>query len=230
MRSILKFIILTTITLLIPILVMTIAYKIGVSDLGLLIGQMIIILAYVLIFTYLFRYKKSYEEESLELIKDVRDIDKLKDIREKRRSFRSKAAITSQILSIKYSDDELANLKKYANKPEDIKHYFAAKIDNAKTSDREVIRENRDKYLRRVEKKIHIYPDFNQNLKEAVKWTVFFLAFAFIYNIIGNNLEDGELKAAFIIIGMIVLALIMVMAILWIVRTVVAFWQKEYFE
>lgn len=230
MRSILKFITLTAITLLIPSLIMTIAYNIGVDNVGLLIAQMLIILCFVLVFTYLMRYKKKYEEDTISLIKGVRDIDKLKDLRDKRRTFKSKAAITSQILSLDYSEKELANLKKYASTPKDMEHYFAARIDHADKNDRDKIKKNRDAYLKRNEKKILIYPDFNQNLRDAIKWTVFFFLFAIIYNIIGNRIKANQSKAAFIVLGMAVLGLVMAMAILWIIRTVISFWQKEYFE
>lgn len=227
MRSILKFLLVAIITITIPTIIMSIAYYAELNEIGLLISQMLIILIFVLIFTFLMRYQRKYEKDTVKMIEGTRDLSKLRQIRDDRRSYKSKASATSKILAIEYSDEELANLRKYASTPEDMEHYFAAMIDNAHKEEREKLRAKRDAYMKRHGKKIYVYPDFKENLRTAGKWMLFFFAFAIVYNIIPNFITNDVALATYIVLGMMVLAVVMIMTILWIVRAVTSYWNQD---
>lgn len=228
MRSILKFIILSLITILIPSLIMSIVYYLGLNNIGIIIGQLFVILSFVFIFQLLFKKSRQYEKDTLKMIEKTRDIDELKKLRDSRRTYRSKAKITHKILSIAYSDEELANLKKYATDKEDMDHYYSALIDNAKGDERESYKIRRDNFDKRYGKKLTIYPDFKGNLKTSLKWMAFFFALAIIYNLIPKYLTTDFAFAVFYIFGMAFLAIVMVNTILWIVRTLSSYWTKDY--
>lgn len=174
MRSILKFLGLTIITILIPALFMGLATIFGFKDIGVLIAQMLVILVFVFIFTNLLKYQRNYEAETEKLLTNTNDVEKLRTLRENRKTYKSKAAITSKILRKNYSDDEARTLLKYATTNEDMDHYYAAIIDQADKNDREILREKRDNFEKRYGKKQLIFPDFNENLKTALKWMAFF--------------------------------------------------------
>ena len=142
MRSILLFVIIALITILIPAIVMSIVSLIGGGDLLVIIGQMLIILTFVLIFTRYLKYKRKYEIDTENLISGQKDIEKLKKLRNERKTYQSKAAITYQILANEFSDEEAANLKKYATRPSDMEHYYSALIDNATKEKRDEIRKS----------------------------------------------------------------------------------------
>lgn len=229
MRSILLFIIIVLITILIPAIVMSIVSLIGGGDLLVIIGQMLIILTFVLIFTRYLKYKRKYEIDTENLINGQKDIEKLKKLRDERRTYQSKAAITYQILTNEFSNEEAANLKKYATRPSDMEHYYSAIIDNASKENRDEIRKKRDYFLNRYSKKNMIYPDFKGNLKTSGKWIGFFFLLYIIYSIIGNKVPMGEfVYASYVLLGMLILAVVMINTILWIVRTLSSYWAKAY--
>lgn len=229
MRSILKFLGLTIITILIPALFMGLATLLNFSEIGVMIAQMFVILVFVFIFTNLLKYQRKYEAETENLLASTKDIEKLKLLREKRRTYKSKAAITSKILSQYYSDDEIKNLLKYATTNEDMDHYYAALIDQADKNDRQILREKRDNFENRYGKKQLIFPDFDGNLNTALKWMVFFFIAAFLYNFLPARLIKNDASmAAFLLLGMLFLAVVMVNTILWIVRTLKSYWIKDY--
>ena len=58
MRSVLKFLILSLITLLIPGVILGIAYKLDLNDIGIMISQMLVMLVFVLVFTNILKYMK----------------------------------------------------------------------------------------------------------------------------------------------------------------------------
>lgn len=229
MRSILKFLGLTIITILIPALFMGLATLLNFSEMGVMIAQMFVILVFVFIFTNLLKYQRKYEAETENLLASTKDIEKLKLLREKRRTYKSKAAITSKILNQNYSDEEIKNLLKYATTNEDMDHYYAALIDQADKNDRQILREKRDNFENRYGKKQLIFPDFDGNLKTALKWMVFFFIAAFLYNFLPARLIKNDASmAAFLLLGMLFLAVVMVNTILWIVRTLKSYWIKDY--
>ena len=229
MRSILKFLGLALITLLIPGLVMGLSYKLNLSDIGIIVSQMIVILIFVLVFTNIFKYMRKYERDTEKLIDQTRDLEELKKLRDDRKTYRSKAIITSKILSLDYSKDEAENLKKYATTKEDMEHYYSAIIDHAEKKDREALKIRRDNFNKRYGKKQRVYPDFRENLKTAVKWTVFFFLLAIFYNIVPRYIEKSEVAlASFYMLGMIFLAIVMINTILWIVRSLSSYWASDY--
>lgn len=229
MRSILKFLGLTIITILIPALFMGLATLLNFSEMGVMIAQMFVILVFVFIFTNLLKYQRKYEAETENLLASTKDIEKLKLLREKRRTYKSKAAITSKILNQNYSDEEIKNLLKYATTNEDMDHYYAALIDQADKNGRQSLREKRDNFENRYGKKQLIFPDFDGNLKTALKWMAFFFIAAFLYNFLPARLIKNDASmAAFLLLGMLFLAVVMVNTILWIVRTLKSYWIKDY--
>lgn len=229
MRSILLFIIIALVTILIPAVVMSIVSLIGGGDLLVIVGQMLIILTFVLIFTRYLKYSRKYEMDTDNLIKGQKDTAKLRKLRDERRTYQSKAAITYQILVSEFSNEEAANLKKYATIPSDMEHYYSAIIDNTSKEKRDEIRKKRDYFLNRYGKKTMIYPDFKENLKTSGKWIGFFFLLYIIYSIIGNKVVMGEfVYASYVLLGMLILAVVMINTILWIVRTLRSYWAKDY--
>lgn len=229
MRSILLFSLIALITILIPGLVMSIVAAIGGGDILVIIGQMFVILIFVLIFTGFLKYKRKYEVETENLIDGQKDIEKLREIRDQRRTYKSKAAITWQILAKEFSNEEAKNLKKFATSPSDMEHYYASLIDNAPKEKRDEIRKKRDYFLNRYGKKTMIFPDFEGNLRIAIKWIIFFFILAFAYNTIAKYLNVSDIiYASYILLGMIILAVVMINTILWIVRTLSSYWARDY--
>lgn len=229
MRSIIKFLAITIITILIPALFMGLATILNFSDMGVLISQMLVILVFVFIFTSLLKYQRKYEKETENMLAGINDIEKLKTLRKDRKTYKSKAAITSKILSQAYSKEEASNLLKYTTTNEDIEHYYSSLINNADKNYRNELREKRDDFEKRYGKKQFIFPDFNENLKVSGKWIIFFFASAFLYNFIpAKIIKNDATMAAIMLLGMLFLAVVMVNAILWIVRTLKSYWAKDY--
>ena len=229
MRSILKFLALSLIAFLIPSLVMGLSYQLNLSDMGIIISQMIVIIIFILVFTNIFKYMRKYELDTQNLIEHTRDLGELKKLRFDRKTYRSKAMITSKILSLNYSKDEVANLKKYAATIEDMEHYYSAIIDHAEKKDREALKIRRDNFNKRYGKKQRVYPDFRGNFKTALKWMVFFFILAIFYNILPRYIMKNEVAlASFYMLGMIFLAIVMINTILWIVRSLSSYWASDY--
>lgn len=229
MRSVLKFLILSLITLLIPGVILGIAYKLDLNDIGIMISQMLVMLVFVLVFTNILKYMKKYELDTQILMNEKRNVSDLKDLRDERKTYKSKAMITSKILSLAYSKEEVENLKKYATTNEDIEHYYSALIDHADKENRQKIKTNRDKFNKRYGKKQKIYPDFKGNIKTAVKWMIFFFALVIIYNIIPKIIGESKvILASFYMLGMLFLAVVMLNTILWIVRSLKSYWASDY--
>ena len=196
---------------------------------GVLISQMLVILVFVFIFTSLLKYQRKYEKETENMLAGINDIEKLKTLRKDRKTYKSKAAITSKILSQAYSKEEASNLLKYTTTNEDIEHYYSSLINNADKNYRNELREKRDDFEKRYGKKQFIFPDFNENLKVSGKWIIFFFASAFLYNFIpARIIKNDATMAAIMLLGMLFLAVVMVNAILWIVRTLKSYWAKDY--
>ncbi len=217
MRSVLKFLILSLITLLIPGVILGIAYKLDLNDIGIMISQMLVMLVFVLVL------------DTQILMNEKRSVSDLKDLRDERKTYKSKAMITSKILSLAYSKEEVENLKKYSTTNEDIEHYYSALIDHADKENRQKIKTNRDKFNKRYGKKQKIYPDFKGNIKTAVKWMIFFFALVIIYNIIPKIIGESKvILASFYMLGMLFLAVVMLNTILWIVRSLKSYWARDY--
>lgn len=228
MRSIIFFLIIAIITIAVPGLIMGLASVFKASDMGIIISQVFVILFFVLIFNYLFKFLRKYERETLEMIARENDPDKLKDLRQKRRTYKSKAAITNKILSLDYSQEELDLLKKYATSPEDMEHYYSLAIGNASKEKREDYKIRRENFQKRFGNKAKIYPDFKENMKTSLKWMAFFFLTAITYNLIPPRIMENDfILVSVLILGMFFLAVVMINTILWIVRTLKAYWNKD---
>lgn len=208
---------------------MSIVAAIGGGDMIMIIGQMFVILIFVLIFTSILKYKRNYDVKTYNLLKGEKDIKKIREIRDQRWTYKSKAAATWQILLKEFSNEEANNLKKFATNPSDMEHYYASLIDNAPKEKRDEIRKNRDYFLNRYGKKAKVFPDFEGNLKVAIKWIIFFFILAFAYNTIAKYLKVSEIiYVSYILLGMIILAIVMINTILWIVRALSSYWARDH--
>ena len=201
----------------------------GGGDLLVIIAQMVIILIFVLVITRFLKFRKSYEEETLSLINQAGDdIDDLLLLRSKRKTYKSKANITRRILAKQYSIREVEKLRKYATTPKDMEHYYSAKIDALSKEERQTMKEKRDSYLKRYGKKGQVFPDFEENLKTSGKWILFFFIIAGAYNLLPRLIKMQDIiLASYMLLGMIFLAVIMINTILWIIRTLKAYWIKD---
>lgn len=228
MRSIIFFLIIAIITIAVPGLIMGLASFFKASDMGIIISQVFVIIFFVLIFNYLFKFLRKYERETLEMIAKENDPDKLKDLRKKRRTYKSKAEITNKILSLDFSQEELDLLKKYSTTPEDMEHYYSLAIGNASKEKREEYKMRRESFQKRFGNKAKVYPDFKEDLKTSLKWMAFFFLTAIAYNLIPPRIMENDfILVSVLILGMFFLAVVMINTILWIVRTLKAYWNKD---
>lgn len=228
MRSVLKLTAIIFLSFVVPTILLGLGFYFELNEIGILIAQMLVILIYIFIFTKAFQYQKKYEEETIRLMGETRDINKLRELRDQRHSYKSKAKISGKIVSIKATDEELENLKKYASTPEDMDHYYAGLIDKADKNDREALRKRRDNFDARFGKKRRVYPDVKENLRTSIKWMLYFFLVALIYNFIPRFITNETSLAAYILIGMLILAIVMINTIIWIVRTVASYWASDY--
>ena len=124
MRSILYFLLIAFMTQLIPGMMLIITSSFGGGNIALIVSQIFVMFVAVIIFSKFLANKRNYEVETQKLLDPLRDVEKLKNLREERRTYRSKATITGKILTLEYSLKELLNLRKYASTPVDMEHYY----------------------------------------------------------------------------------------------------------
>lgn len=113
-------------TQLIPGMMLIITSSFGGGNIALIVSQIFVMFVAVIIFSKFLANKRNYEVETQKLLDPLRDVEKLKNLREERRTYRSKATITGKILTLEYSLKELLNLRKYASTPVDMEHYYSA--------------------------------------------------------------------------------------------------------
>src|SRR5699024_4760569 len=101
---------------------------------------------------------KKYEKETILMIENEDDIKRLKNLRNERISYMSKANITKRIIDIDYSMKECERLRKYSSFYEDNIFYYAALIKNER-QDREVYKKKRDNFKKRFKNKKFAFLD-----------------------------------------------------------------------
>lgn len=229
MRSVAKLLGFVFMALAIPVLVMSLVRLFTNNQIVLIMSQFVIMILMVLAFTKIFDIGRRYEKKTSDLIKKAKNIDELKKLREERLSYRSKASITSEILMKEFSEEEAENLRRYTNTTEDMRHYYSAYISNSMGDEREAYKIKRDNFNKKYKNKLRIYPDFEENLKQALKWVGLFFLLAFIFSMVKTYFNPG-INLAFLtyVVGLVVLLSFMINGIVWIVRTVKSYWDKKF--
>lgn len=177
MRSVLKFLLFTFVIIIIPTIIMLIISLIGASGVLLFVGQMLVILSLMGFFLLFLKKEKAYEKNTLDEIEGEKDLEKLRELRDKKLTYRSKAEITKKILSLEYSTEEMALLKKYASSMELMDFYYARLIKEDRDN-REENKTRRDNFNKRFAKRRNVYVDFKEVLFTAIKWTLVFAIFS----------------------------------------------------
>lgn len=228
MRSLLKFMVYALIIIFIPSFIMMFVTSMGFDNIYLvLLGQ---ILIFVILMGSYFLTRKNivkYENETLKLIEHEDDIEKLKDLREKRISYKSKANISKKIIDLSYSKEELSKLRKYSSTYDDWIFYYASLIKNER-EDRETYKKKRDNFIKRYKNRHFIFLDYAENMRTSIKWIIIFLVFSLIsylnpYKFIKNpNLYTMALLLNFTLnFGL------MVNTVIWIIRTLKSYWARK---
>ncbi|MGO3017516.1 MAG: hypothetical protein ACTIH2_00045 [Anaerococcus sp.] len=228
MRSILKFLFLTFVIIFIPTVVMLIISTFGSTTIFLFIGQAIVILALMGFFLVYLKKERAYEKDTLDKIEHENDLVKLRELRDEKISYKSKAEITKKILSLEYSEKEMKLLKKYAVKKEDMDFYYA-KLIKENRDKREENKLRRDNFNKRYAKKRYVYVDFKEVFITAIKWTLVFAVFSGLaISKIHYKLFDPYIAYAIAMILFIISAFLTINTIIWIIRAMKAYWIKEY--
>lgn len=229
MRSIVKFIIYTLFLILVPSLVMVLVTSLGGdSFIVIFLGQLVVILLLLGFFLLSRKIINKYEKETLAIIENEDDIGRLKDLRNKRISYMSKANITKRIIDIDYSKKECQNLRKYSSFYEDNIFYYAALIKNER-DDREIFKEKRDNFKKRFKNKKFAFLDLRENIKTSLKWMGVFFLTSFIsfvnpYKFVTNL----DLYTLLVMINFGLNLALVVNTIIWIIRSLKAYWLKDY--
>lgn len=228
MRSLLKFMVYALIIIFIPSFIMMFVTSMGFDNIYLvLLGQILIFI--ILMGSYFLTRKNivKYENETLKLIEHEDDIEKLKDLREKRISYKSKANISKKIIDLSYSKEELSKLRKYSSTYDDWIFYYASLIKNER-DDREIYKKKRDNFIKRYKNRHFIFLDYAENMRTSIKWIIIFLIFSLIsylnpYKFIRNpNLYTMALLLNFTLnFGL------MVNTVIWIIRSLKSYWARK---
>lgn len=228
MRSLLKFMVYALIIIFIPSFIMMFVTSMGFDNIYLvLLGQILIFI--ILMGSYFLTRKNivKYENETLKLIEHEDDIEKLKDLRDKRISYKSKANISKKIIDLSYSKEELSKLRKYSSTYDDWIFYYASLIKNER-EDRELYKKKRDNFIKRYKNRHFIFLDYAENMRTSIKWIIIFLIFSLIsylnpYKFIKNpNLYTMALLLNFTLnFGL------MVNTVIWIIRTLKSYWARK---
>ena len=228
MRSLLKFMVYALIIIFIPSFIMMFVTSMGFDNIYLLLlGQILIFI--ILMGSYFLTRKNivKYENETLKLIEHEDDVEKLKDLREKRISYKSKANISKKIIDLSYSKEELSKLRKYSSTYDDWIFYYASLIKNER-EDRELYKKKRDNFIKRYKNRHFIFLDYAENMRTSIKWIIIFLIFSLIsylnpYKFIKNpNLYTMALLLNFTLnFGL------MVNTVIWIIRSLKSYWARK---
>lgn len=228
MRSVLKFIFYAFIIIFIPSFVMMFITSLGVDNVYLvLLGQFIVFV--ILMGSYYLTRKNiiKYENETLKLIENENDIKKLKDLREKRISYKSKANISKKIIDLSYSKDELVNLKKYSSTYDDWIFYYSSLIKNERDN-RKIYKEKRDNFIKRYKNRHFIFLDYSENLKTSIKWIIVFLIFSLLsYLNPYKFIKNPNIYTMSLLLNFTVNFGLMVNTVIWIIRTLKSYWARK---
>lgn len=229
MRSIVKFIIYALFLILIPSLVMALVTSFdGDNFIVIFLGQLVVVLLLLGFFLLSRKFINKYEKETLAIIKNEDDVEKLKKLRDKRNSYMSKANITKRIIDIDYSKEECQNLKKYSSFYEDNIFYYAALIKNER-DDRNLYKKKRDNFKKRFKNKRFAFLDLRDNIKTSLKWMGIFFLTSFIsfinpYKFVTNL----DLYTLLVMVNFGINLALVVNTIIWIIRSLKAYWLKDY--
>lgn len=229
MRSIVKFIIYALFLILIPSLVMALVTSFdGDNFIVIFLGQLVVVLLLLGFFLLSRKFINKYEKETLAIIKNEDDVEKLKKLRNKRISYMSKANITKRIIDIDYSKEECQNLRKYSSFYEDNIFYYAALIKNER-DDRNLYKKKRDNFKKRFKNKRFAFLDLRENIKTSLKWMGVFFLTSFIsfvnpYKFVTNL----DLYTLLVMVNFGINLALVVNTIIWIIRSLKAYWLKDY--
>lgn len=228
MRSVVKFLLYTFVIILVPTIIMIIVSLLGSSGAYLILGQILVILALMGFFFLFLKKEKAYEEKTLKEIENEDNLEKLRAIRDEKLSYKSKGEITRKILTLEYSPEEMALLKKYATSKELMDFYYA-KLIKEDRQNREENKNRRDSFNKRFGKRRHVYVDFKDVLYTALKWTGIFAIFASLaISKIHYKFFDPYWAYAISMILFIICAFLTINTIIWIIRAMKAHWVKDY--
>lgn len=228
MRSVLKFLLFGSLIIIVPTIIMLILSLFGESTALVFIGQILVIISLMGLFLLFYKKQKAYEKETLDKIEREDDIEKLKSYRDQRISYRSKAEITKRILDLEYSEEEMANLKKYGNRKTDMDTYYS-KLVKEDRKNRDDSKKRRAYFNKRFKNKGHVYLDFKDVLLTAIKWTIVFLIFTIpAVTKVYYKFMNPYMAYILDIILFVVSIFLTVNTIIWIVRALRAFWFKDH--
>lgn len=228
MRSVVKFLLFTFVIIFVPTVIMLIISLFGSSGGYLILGQILVILSLMGFFIFFLKKEKAYEKKTLDEMEYENDLNKLRELRDSKLTYRSKAEITRKILSLEYSKEEMALLKKYATSKEFMDFYYARLIKEDREN-REENKTRRDNFNKRFERRQNVYLDFKEVLLTALKWTVVFAVFASLaISRVHYSLFDPYWAYAISILLFMICAFLTVNTIIWIIRAMKAFWVKDY--
>lgn len=228
MRSILKLVGLITLLFFVPFAISGYFVVKGDNELYLIISQILIILIIMGCVILAMRLIKKYEDKTRDLIRENNDLDSLRELREKRYGYKSKALITREILLKEFSKEEAIKLRKYTNDVDDMDHYYAGFIANTDDEMRKEYKIRRDNFKKKYKHKRWIYPDFRENLKTTMKWMLAFFLILFIPGVIKINATNKNIAVLAYLIQMAYGAGFMINTIVWISRTLKSYWDKDY--
>lgn len=229
MRSVFKFIIYALMIIFVPSIVMLILTNFSMENFMLLfLGQAIVILLLVSFYFLSRKIIKKYEKQTIKMIEEEKDIDKLKQLRQKRISYKSKANITKRIIDLEFSKEECKMLRKYSSYYEDNVFYYAKLIQNDKDN-RDIYKEKRDKFNKRYKNKKFVFIDFKENLKTSLKWMIVFFIFSFIsslnpFRLVGNI----DIYIMLVLLNFAFNLSLVINTIIWIIRSLRSYWIRAY--
>lgn len=229
MRSVIKFIGLILLFIFPPLLVNYFLIGINViGESGMIISQFAVIAISLSIIMAYLKGKKAYEAKTLYLIDQEKSSEALKQLRDKRISYDSKAAITKEILLKDFSEEEAKNLRKYTNKVADMDHYYSGFIKNSEEKVREEYKVRRDNFAKKYKHKKYAYTDFKGNVRESIKWLCGFFLILIATSLIQKYSTNKDLYVFAYIFQMLFGAGFMINTIIWLSRSLKSYWDKNY--
>ncbi len=229
MRSVIKLIGIMLLFIFPPLIVNYILISVDIiGESGMIISQLAIMaISLGLIMIYL-RGKKAYEAKTLYLIDQEKNLEGLRQLRDKRISYDSKANVTKAILLKEFSEEEANKLKKYTNKVADMDHYYSGFIKNSEERVREEYKTRRDNFNKKYKHKKYAYTDYKGNIRESCKWLVGFFLILAVTGLIQKYSTSKDLYVFAYIFQMVFGAGFMINTIIWLSRTLKSYWDKNY--
>lgn len=229
MRSVIKLIGIMLLFIFPPFLVNYFLVSVNVmGNSAMVISQLAIMAISLAIIMIYLRGKKAYEAKTLYLIDGEKDLEGLRQLRDKRISYDSKANVTKAILLKEFSEEEAAKLRKYTNKVADMDHYYSGFIKNSDPNLREEYKIRRDNFGKKYKHKKFAYTDFKGNLRESIKWLCGFFLILIVAYLVQKYSTNKDLYVFAYIFQMVFGAGFMINTIIWLSRTLKSYWDKEY--